>query len=188
MTNLRIQLLGGFSLTSDGKQLLSGRHTSRMALLVAFLALTHGRRQSRKQLASTFWPDSTDLQARNNLRSLLTLLRRHAPELTPYLQDEDAYLRWRIDPTQEIDVAGFESTLQQAVIAEQDEDAALIDTLKKALSLYAGELLPGHYEDWVLAERERLQAAYLNTLFWLCLLYTSPSPRDRTRSRMPSSA
>ena len=24
--------------------------------------------------------------------------------------------------------------------------------------------------------------------FQLCLLYTSPSPRDRTRSRMPSSA
>ena len=23
---------------------------------------------------------------------------------------------------------------------------------------------------------------------WPCLLYTSPSPRDRTRSRMPSSA
>ena len=30
----------------------------------------------------------------------------------------------------------------------------------------------------------------LNTgvLFFRCLLYTSPSPRDRTRSRMPSSA
>ena len=26
------------------------------------------------------------------------------------------------------------------------------------------------------------------TNHWLCLLYTSPSPRDRTRSRMPSSA
>ena len=26
------------------------------------------------------------------------------------------------------------------------------------------------------------------TLFYHCLLYTSPSPRDRTRSRMPSSA
>jgi len=25
-------------------------------------------------------------------------------------------------------------------------------------------------------------------LAYLCLLYTSPSPRDRTRSRMPSSA
>ena len=28
----------------------------------------------------------------------------------------------------------------------------------------------------------------LNTLIRSCLLYTSPSPRDRTRSRMPSSA
>eukprot|EP00657_Telonema_sp_P-1_P008334 TRINITY_DN29283_c0_g1_i1.p1 TRINITY_DN29283_c0_g1~~TRINITY_DN29283_c0_g1_i1.p1 ORF type:complete len:113 (-),score=38.97 TRINITY_DN29283_c0_g1_i1:22-360(-) len=27
-----------------------------------------------------------------------------------------------------------------------------------------------------------------NAHFFVCLLYTSPSPRDRTRSRMPSSA
>ena len=27
-----------------------------------------------------------------------------------------------------------------------------------------------------------------NDLHYRCLLYTSPSPRDRTRSRMPSSA
>ena len=27
-----------------------------------------------------------------------------------------------------------------------------------------------------------------NNQFYTCLLYTSPSPRDRTRSRMPSSA
>ena len=24
--------------------------------------------------------------------------------------------------------------------------------------------------------------------YWICLLYTSPSPRDRQKSRMPSSA
>src|SRR5665811_1872873 len=30
--------------------------------------------------------------------------------------------------------------------------------------------------------------AHINTLDMGCLLYTSPSPRDRTRSRMPSSA
>ena len=29
---------------------------------------------------------------------------------------------------------------------------------------------------------------FRNILFKDCLLYTSPSPRDRTRSRMPSSA
>jgi len=28
----------------------------------------------------------------------------------------------------------------------------------------------------------------LVSIFYSCLLYTSPSPRDRTRSRMPSSA
>ena len=28
----------------------------------------------------------------------------------------------------------------------------------------------------------------VNTGLCICLLYTSPSPRDRTRSRMPSSA
>jgi len=29
---------------------------------------------------------------------------------------------------------------------------------------------------------------YVNGNIYTCLLYTSPSPRDRTRSRMPSSA
>ena len=29
---------------------------------------------------------------------------------------------------------------------------------------------------------------YINSKLYICLLYTSPSPRDRTRSRMPSSA
>ena len=38
-------------------------------------------------------------------------------------------------------------------------------------------------EDWVDA-----QARLMQRLGITCLLYTSPSPRDRTRSRMPSSA
>ena len=33
-----------------------------------------------------------------------------------------------------------------------------------------------------------VDGAVSNDLFYFCLLYTSPSPRDRTRSRMPSSA
>ena len=33
-----------------------------------------------------------------------------------------------------------------------------------------------------------LRDAYATALPYICLLYTSPSPRDRTRSRMPSSA
>ena len=34
----------------------------------------------------------------------------------------------------------------------------------------------------------RLREKFDDELFISCLLYTSPSPRDRTRSRMPSSA
>ena len=33
-----------------------------------------------------------------------------------------------------------------------------------------------------------VQAFIVLTMSSICLLYTSPSPRDRTRSRMPSSA
>ena len=36
--------------------------------------------------------------------------------------------------------------------------------------------------------QERLEREFEMTVITTCLLYTSPSPRDRTRSRMPSSA
>ena len=36
--------------------------------------------------------------------------------------------------------------------------------------------------------RMRLTCGAVCGMFQFCLLYTSPSPRDRTRSRMPSSA
>ena len=38
------------------------------------------------------------------------------------------------------------------------------------------------------SESKRLGAKRADGQFVNCLLYTSPSPRDRTRSRMPSSA
>ena len=38
------------------------------------------------------------------------------------------------------------------------------------------------------AARERYVSLYRFAYVHTCLLYTSPSPRDRTRSRMPSSA
>ena len=39
----------------------------------------------------------------------------------------------------------------------------------------------------ILTDGEERRESYSNR-FATCLLYTSPSPRDRTRSRMPSSA
>ena len=51
---------------------------------------------------------------------------------------------------------------------------------------YPGKRYYGGCE--VIDEIENLAIDSLCSLFGACLLYTSPSPRDRTRSRMPSSA
>ena len=66
------------------------------------------------------------------------------------------------------------------------------------LSFYHGIYFPQAFGELVrrglffegCSEREVLnwQERFIYLLRKLCLLYTSPSPRDRTRSRMPSSA
>ena len=48
------------------------------------------------------------------------------------------------------------------------------------------------YDNWIAGIRTVIFVSYMVTNAFIvagvCLLYTSPSPRDRTRSRMPSSA
>src|SRR5665811_1210271 len=46
--------------------------------------------------------------------------------------------------------------------------------------LHGGKIYPNEYAIWIKTEETQVANP--------CLLYTSPSPRDRTRSRMPSSA
>ena len=45
----------------------------------------------------------------------------------------------------------------------------------------------GIFQNVLTMDGEYIQSAE-QTIGYICLLYTSPSPRDRTRSRMPSSA
>ena len=56
---------------------------------------------------------------------------------------------------------------------------ACLDIVGQALDVPVHMLLGGKLRDAV---------PFASYLFFRCLLYTSPSPRDRTRSRMPSSA
>ena len=44
------------------------------------------------------------------------------------------------------------------------------------------------FEKSTLPQGVAMETPYSNKQWGFCLLYTSPSPRDRTRSRMPSSA
>ena len=62
------------------------------------------------------------------------------------------------------------------------EFAALRETVKKYLE---------PHERYAQNLKEVTYTEGLNKLYydvWICLLYTSPSPRDRQKSRMPSSA
>ena len=63
---------------------------------------------------------------------------------------------------------------------EPDQDLTIYNDDKVRLTKYYG-----------LVPRELLEAEGVDVdsdSMYVCLLYTSPSPRDRTRSRMPSSA
>ena len=46
----------------------------------------------------------------------------------------------------------------------------------------------GFYNPVASEGTENLRIALDRVQYWTCLLYTSPSPRDRQKSRMPSSA
>ena len=42
----------------------------------------------------------------------------------------------------------------------EESDGQAIEEIIMAVRLYQGELLPGFYDEWILPERDRLQAAF----------------------------
>jgi len=159
-----IRLLGEFSLEYGGT-LLTGVRTLRLQSLLAYLLLHRDAPQSRAHLAFQFWPDSTDAQARSNLRTLLHRLRRALPGDTPFLDVDAQTVQWHPGAPATVDVASFEQALAQAdeVQGVQQETAA-IQALEQAATLYQGDLLPSCYDDWILPHRERLRQAHLRAL------------------------
>src|SRR5512132_1131913 len=71
----RLTLLGGFALESiDGRELpLSTRKDK---LLLAYLALSAGKPQTRDRLAGLLWGDRAETQARDSLKQALAGLRQ----------------------------------------------------------------------------------------------------------------
>ena len=57
----------------------------------------------------------------------------------------------------------------------------------EAMAFELGRRAPGK-SPMATARKEADQVEFLSGLFQGCLLYTSPSPRDKRQSRMPSSA
>ena len=77
----------------------------------------------------------------------------------------------------EVNLAGQLTTSTHAVLLSEDGESVTV--------LTKSEIALGGFP-YLERVRSKLRTGWFKAQF--CLLYTSPSPRDRTRSRMPSSA
>ena len=92
---------------------------------------------------------------------------------------------------QSFDTYGKYNNLTQLTIFGGVSQVPQVDTLRKGIDILVatpGRLLDLHKQGYI--DLDHLHTLVLDEADQMldCLLYTSPSPRDRTRSRMPSSA
>lgn len=169
MCALRIRLFGAAAIFPPGAT-APARLTRSTVSMLAYLLLQPRRPCARDLLLDAFWGDLSQERARNCLNTALWRLRR---ALEPGEGDRGAYLvataagdvgfNWESDHW--IDVVHFERLLAPILSKPVETlDAAEVQAMQEALSLYQGDLLEGVYDDWALRERERLRRLYLDSL------------------------
>ena len=147
---LEVRLLGQFEVLLDGRSI--SIPTRNAQSLFAYLVLHAGKAQRREQLAGLLWPDSSEENARSNLRHELWRLRKAlGTQADTYLISDDLTIAFNPHSAYDLDVLQMESASLEDSPAED---------LIAALSVYRGELLPGFYEEWVFVERNRLAAFF----------------------------
>ena len=142
----QVELLGGLRAT-QGERVVTRFETGRVAALLACLAL-FPRSHPREELIERLWPDVAPEVGRNRLRNALATLRGQleppgVPAGSVLSTDRFAVMLPRQNV--ETDVARWERLIQARKYAEAE-------------ALWKGELLPGFYDDWIVEERERLNA------------------------------
>jgi len=143
----RLRLLGDSRLL-DGQGLDHGLPGRAALLLLARLALAPQQAHPREALVELLWPGADLAVGRNRLRQVLSSLRSvlepAGQPSAPVLQADRQALRL-VPGALACDAPAFEA----ALAAGRWADAA---------AAYQGDLLPGHYDDWVVQERHRLAA------------------------------
>lgn len=158
---LEIRLLGQFDLRRSGETLSLPSRPAQS--LLAFLVLNTGVGYRREYLAGLLAPDAQEEGARNKLRHALWRIRKSLG-VDPgtgrdYLVCDEL--------TVAFDVAS-NYWLDAAVASARPAPDAPAQALAAALAAYQGDLLPGFYDDWIVLERERIEAAFeSNMRQWL---------------------
>jgi DNA-binding SARP family transcriptional activator len=174
MAALRLALLGGFEARLQSGESLTFARKKAQALL-AYLALHPDQLQPRDKLAALLWGEASDTRARHSLRQALVSLRQSLPRTTPPCLVEDADAVALRAAHVEVDALVFER-----LAGDSDPDR-----LERAAALYRGPLLEGiavtdqGFEEWLVAERERLRELALDTLAKLLGHQARSGPDDR---------
>ncbi|HVK01928.1 MAG TPA: BTAD domain-containing putative transcriptional regulator, partial [Armatimonadaceae bacterium] len=162
-----VQLFGGLHAVRQPGEGITRFRSHKSGALLAYLSLFPRRSHTREALADLLWPEADTATGRINLRTVLSALRREMePDSIPAgsvlvtVGHRDVGLA---PAAVETDVERFERAVRAAgrPPATPDEKALL---LAEAVALYDGPLLPGFYEDWAVAERNRLAALYGDAL------------------------
>ena len=172
----RLRLLGAVELL-DHQQHPQRLPTRAATLLLARLAMAPQRQHPREELVELLWPGVDNETGRNRLRQALSVLRSLLEPVRPLppgapapagaasspapagaawspastgaapapVLHADRRAVWLAAHAVACDVAAFEQALDQGRSSE-------------CLRLYQGELLPGHFDEWVLQERAHLAA------------------------------
>jgi DNA-binding SARP family transcriptional activator len=154
---LHVKLLGGFE-----TRLATGQPvtlpTRKAQALLAYLATRPGQAHARDKLAALLWADRGDAQARDSLRHTLVQLRKALPAPASLIAERRAVV---LDTARiEVDVARFEARAA----------AGSAEDLAEAAEIYQGDFLEGFvlreplFEEWLMAERERLRELAVGTL------------------------
>ncbi|MCB0188464.1 MAG: AAA family ATPase, partial [Caldilineaceae bacterium] len=162
--HLNLTLLGGFRLTIN-QQPQTAINQPQQQVLLAYLVLHTHAPQLRRQVAFLFWPDSSEARAYANLRRALHKLRHDCPAIEHFLVSTSTTLAWQRTPTFTLDVLTYESLLEQAAASPDPDRRCRL--LQQSAACYRGELLPGCYDEWLLAKREDLNQQQLQLLHQL---------------------
>jgi predicted ATPase/DNA-binding SARP family transcriptional activator len=150
---LEIRLFGGFDLQLNGQPLLIPSRPAQS--LLSYLLLNRQSAHRREKLAGVLWPDSPEAVARKNLRQALWHVRKVIDALgregSTYIQSDDISVAFNTQAAYWLDVSALDGP---------PPENCPIEELLRIVSAYGGDLLPGFYEDWVLLEREHLNAQF----------------------------
>ena len=160
--SLRVRLFGQLDLRMDDRR-LGPIESARCRSLLANVLLHPDVAQSRQRLAFLLWPDSSEGQARTNLRNLLHTLRRTNADVEQLLEVTPRTVRRRPNVPCWVDVVEFTAALAEADTTEEGSDG-MVAALRRAVELYAGDVLEGCYDEWLVDERERLRDRYVSAL------------------------